>query len=114
MPTDSKATHHHHIRKRIHKKHESFPHDDKTRRIFDKLIYIAVVIGPLLNITQLLKIWLEKNADGISLIAWSGYIGLAIVWCIYGILHKEKPIYLMNGVLIIINSIIVTGTLIYR
>ena len=113
MADHTEGLHHYHIRKRIHQKHEAYPHPDKLKRIFDKIIYGAVIIGPIMNLPQLLKIWVYKNAAGVSFVSWISFSIISVIWLIYGLLHKEKPIIIMNSSLMIIQAFIAVGALIY-
>ena len=113
MTLQSQALHHQHIRKRIYKNHEEFPHPDKVKRFFDRLIYFAVFAMPIMNIPQLLEIWLNKSAKGVSLVSWIGFAFLSSIWFVYGLLHKEKPIIFMNGSLIFLQLAIVIGIVLY-
>jgi MtN3 and saliva related transmembrane protein len=106
--------HHFHLRKRIHKKKEKFPSSNKTKRLFDIIIPVVVFFGPLSNLPQLLDIWIQKNASAVSLLSWLGFIVVAIVWLIYGIIHEEKPIITMNIGLIATEVLIIIGILLYR
>jgi uncharacterized protein with PQ loop repeat len=107
------AFHHLHKRKRLHKKLEPYPHPDRVKNFFDKLIYVVSIMVPAVTAIQAWKIWEEKNADGVSVIAFVGYIIGNIVWVIYGMLHKDAPIVLMYVLLFFLNAIIVVGTLIF-
>jgi|TARA_Y100000034_G_scaffold33959_1_gene41619 MtN3 and saliva related transmembrane protein len=113
MSNSNLGMQHFHLRKRIHQKKEKYPHPKKSKRIVDKAIYFVAIIGPLMNIPQLMKIWVDKNATGISIISWVGFALTAFVWLIYGILHKEKPIILANIMYIILQIGIIVGALIY-
>ena len=81
--------------------------------MLDKSIYTVSVIGLAMTIPQITKIWIEQNASGVSLIAWSTYVFTAFVWLMYGIAHKEKPIILTNIAWIFVNVIIVIGIIMY-
>lgn len=105
--------HHFHRRKRIHQKHEPYPHPNKWKRLMDRLIYIVGIFGPIMTIPQLMKIWIEKNAVGVSPISWGSYLVIAMFWVIYGIIHEEKPIILTYTVWIVLDIFIVIGTLMY-
>ncbi len=70
-------------------------------------------MGPIVTIHQIYKIWIEKNATGVSPIAWGTYLFIAIFWVIYGIAHREKPIIFIFSVWIVLDILIVLGTLIY-
>jgi MtN3 and saliva related transmembrane protein len=114
MPFNNSGLFHFHLRKRIHQKKEKFPSTNKLKKLFDIIISIVVIVGPLSNIPQLLEIWIQKNASGVSLLSWLGFLIVAMVWLIYGIIHKEKPIIIMNIGLILTELLIVIGILLYR
>lgn len=107
------ALHHLLIRKRIHKNFEEFPHTNKTKRIFDHLIYLAVFVWPIMNIPQLYTVWIEKETAGVNVISWFSFAVVSCLWFVYGILHKEKPIILMNFILILFQLAVAIGVLIY-
>ena len=105
----------HHLdkRKRIHQKHESYPHPNKWKRLIDRIVYIAAIIGPLFGLPQVIKIWVEKSTAGVSILTWAALIPYQAVWLLYGIIHKEKPIILVNILWIIIEAFVVAGMLIH-
>ena len=102
--------HHYHKRKRLC---EKYPHSNKWFRLMDKLIYIAAISGPLMTLPQVLKIWVEQNPSGVSIISWLAYLIGGIFWLIYGFMHDEKPIIVANLLWIISTSLIIAGVLIY-
>ena len=112
MP-QSKVLHHVHLRKRIHQKHEKYPHPDKWKRFFDKAVLIVGIITVILTMPQVFKIFIEKTAAGVSLISWTTFTIAAMFWLAYGILHKEKPIIITYIGYFIQNFIIVIGVIIY-
>jgi len=79
----------------------------------DSIIYIVAVAGPLIAIPQIFKIFIDKNASGVSGITWSAFLIGAFFWLVYGIMHKEKPIIVTNLIWILMTAIIVFGTFIY-
>ena len=105
--------HHLHKRKRIYQKHEPYPHPDKLKRYYDKFMFFIAFLCPLINLPQLFDIWLEKNASGVSFASWTGFSIISVVWLFYGILHRSKPIIVMNFFLVIIQSLIAFGTFLY-
>jgi uncharacterized protein with PQ loop repeat len=105
--------HHIHKRKRIHRKHEPYPHPKKWIRWLDKIVLFIAIVGPIANIPQIMKIYIEGNISGLSLPTWISYLVMAIPWLVYGFVHREKPIivtYILWG---ITNLIIVIGIIIY-
>ena len=113
MVYDSHGLHHFHRRKRIHQKHEKYPHPNKWKGIMDKLIFVVGVAGPIVTLPQILKIWIEQNATGVSVVSWIAYLILATFWLIYGIMHKEKPIIVAYTGWIIAELLVIIGTFIY-
>ena len=107
------AIHHLHKRKRIHEGHEVYPSREKWKRFLDKLVYVVGIFGPLLTIPQILKIWVNQSAGGVSIISWTAYFFGAIILLLYGIAHKEKPLIIMYSLWIVVDIIIVVGILIY-
>jgi len=109
----TKAIYHLHTRKRMSKKKEPYPSDNFWKKILDVLVYVVGILGPIFTIPQILKIWLEKSAQGISSITWVAYLFGAIILLIYGIVHKEKPLIIMYVLWIIIYVILIVGIIIY-
>lgn len=81
--------------------------------MFEKIIYVGAFVGPVMTIPQVAKIWVDKSANGVSVITWVGYLGGAVLWIIYGLLHKEKLIVATNISSGLLALIIVVGVLIY-
>jgi len=100
-----------HQRKRVHLKKEKYPHPNKFKRYLDIIAYIAAILGPLIAIPQLWKIWYSQNALGVSILTWSGYMVGGIFWLLYGVAHKEKPIIIMNLLWFVLSLIIILGIL---
>jgi len=109
----TEGLHHAHKRKRIHQKKELYPHPNKWKRILDKIIYIVGIMGPIMTIPQVLRIWIEKNAAGVTIITWFSWLIIGIFWLTYGIVHKEKPIILVYSSWIIIHTLVVIGASMY-
>lgn len=89
----------------------AFPETWKT--FFDRSIYVIGVIGPAMTIPQLLKICIEQNAAGVSLIMWVTYLFIAIFWIIYGVIHKVKAIVFSYIIWIILDILIIAGIIWY-
>lgn len=113
MPDHTKGLHHHHIRKRIHHKYEEYPHPHKFKRFIDRAIYVVGIVGPLMTIPQIVKIWVYQNASGVSLASWIAFSITSSFWLMYGIVHKEKPIIITYALWVLLKISIVIGILLY-
>ncbi|OGG93944.1 hypothetical protein A2609_02240 [Candidatus Kaiserbacteria bacterium RIFOXYD1_FULL_47_14] len=105
----------HHLRKRarIMKGLEPFPAVGIWKRYFDYLMYGVGIFAPIVLLPQILEIYTTKNSAGLSLLTWSLFILLNILWTIYGLLHKDIHILFANAFMILFNSVVVVGILLY-
>jgi len=71
------ALFHLHKRKRFHLNLEPFPHPKKWKKILDKIIYAAGIAASLLVIPQVVKIWFNQDASGVSAFSWTGFTLMA-------------------------------------
>ena len=99
----SDAIHHRHIRERIYKNLEPFPHPDTFKRVLDSLVYVAGIVGPLFALPQIYTIYIYKNAAGVSALSWGVFALFNIIWILYGIVHKERVIAVFLMIFIIFN-----------
>ena len=113
MPPSGLGLHHFHRRIRIHQKHEPYPHPDKWINFMDKAVYVVGFIVPLMTLPQIIKIWFEKDASGVSIVSWTGFLLYAIFWLIYGIMHREKPIIFAYILWVTLQAFVVVGIIIY-
>jgi len=113
MANQGYGFHHLHRRKRIHQQHEPYPHPNKWKRFLDKIIFVVGVIGPLMVLPQVLKIWIQKDASGVSLISWASFLFFDTIWITYGVVHRVYPIIVAYTIWIILEIVIVIGILRY-
>jgi len=105
--------HHLSLRKRMYQNLEQYPNPDKFKNFFDRFIYFVGIINPLMTLPQIWQIWYYKVGTGVSPISWFAYAFTGIVWVIYGIIHKEKPLIILNGIMIVFDIAIAVGAIIY-
>lgn len=82
-------------------------------KFLDTLVYVGAFLTPIVTLPQVLKIYSEKNASGVSIWSWVGYCFASVIWLLYGFAHKENPIIFSNFPLFILNIIIVIGIILY-
>ena len=87
--------------------------ENKFKKAYDKFIYIIVILCPIVNLPQLLRIWINKSAEDVSLLSWISFTIISITWFIQGILHKKRPIIIMNFFLVIVQALIALGAFLY-
>lgn len=96
------------------KKHRTLTVKKTKRSLFvDRATYVVAVLEPLVTVPQVVIIFVNKTAAGVSLATWVGYELLTMVWIWYGIVHKDRLILLYQGLFLIIQTGVIIGGLIY-
>lgn len=98
--------HHAHKRKRV-------DGADKWKVFMDKAIYPVSLAGIVMTFPQIAKIWLDKDASGLSLVSWVAYLAITLFWLAYGVLHRERPIIFSSAIWIALYAVIISGIIIY-
>jgi uncharacterized protein with PQ loop repeat len=80
---------------------------------FDYLIYVAAVGAPIALFPQVLNIFITHDVSSLSLPTWALLGVFNILWIIYGLAHRDAPIYFTNFLLALLNGAVVIGILMY-
>ncbi|WP_298855233.1 SemiSWEET transporter [uncultured Ruegeria sp.] len=82
---------------------------------FEGFMVFIGVVGPFATLPQLVKLYFthSQHATGQSLLSWSLYAGLSMLWFFYGLVVGKLPIYVGNGISMILNLLMVIGILIH-
>jgi len=86
----------------------------KVRSWFDYFMYGIAMATPLVLLPQVFKLFSDKNVVGLSIDTWFLLGCLNMFWIVYGLVHREPPIYIGNFLVGILNFIIVYGIILYR
>lgn len=82
--------------------------------ILEKCTIAAGIVGPLMVIPQILKIFTFHNATGVSALSWLAFGILDIPFIIYGAAHKDKPIVITYILWSIANFMFAAGAILYK
>jgi uncharacterized protein with PQ loop repeat len=78
----------------------------------DRLVTAVAFAGPLTSLPQIYEIWfVDKSAQGVSIITWTLFIVMAAIWLCYGIAHRQKPIIISNALWIVAQALVVLGAI---
>ena len=80
-----------------------------TKRLLGGLSIFTMV----LTVPEVLTIWIDHRAAGISMLSWGAYLFSAFVWLWYGFQKRDKNIYLPCIGWIMLDSAVIVGALIY-
>lgn len=85
----------------------------KRRTFFDKLTSVAAFIYPLSGLPQAILVS-RGSTEGVSLLSWMAFAGFSILFLVYGLMHKIKPIIITNVLWLFIDAFIICGTLAHK
>jgi uncharacterized protein with PQ loop repeat len=76
------------------------------KKNMDRIAYPIAILGPLSSFDQVLSIWQEKSAAGVSVLVWTVLLCTSSFWILYGIIHREKIILFGHLVWFVLSAII--------
>ena len=100
-------------KQKISERYKSKRRLNKWEKFVYRAVYFVGVFGLIMTTPQILKIWVEKNAAGVSVISWSAYLFVAIFWIIYGIVDRDRPIIFIYSMWVVLDIFIVVGIIMY-
>ena len=83
-------------------------------RMISRLLGISSFGTMLMTIPQVLKVWLDHQAAGVSLISWCAYLLSALLWFWYGLRRHSPNIYLACIGWMTLDAAVIIGVLMYR
>jgi MtN3 and saliva related transmembrane protein len=92
-----------HLHHRLTKKQKQF------RSNIDKLCIIAAVFMPLTTLPQIFKLYSTQEAGDLSLAMWVLYCIGVIPFLLYGIIHKEKQLIILNVMWLTVQMVMIYG-----
>ena len=67
----------------------------------------------LMTIPQVLTIWINHQAAGVSVVSWGAYLISAILWFWYGLQKGDRNIYLPCVGWVGLDTAVIVGALVY-
>ena len=87
----------------------TFLQEKMMRRLLGSLSIFTM----LMTIPQVLTIWVGHQAAGVSLLSWSAYLISAVLWLWYGIMKRDRNIYLPCVGWIALDGAVIVGVLVH-
>ena len=85
----------------------------QQKSLIKRSVLVIAVIEPLMTLPQVYQIWILKKAEGVSGLTWGLYLIAAVIWLLYGLQLKDKPIIISSVLWLFFESAVVIGTIIY-
>ncbi len=72
---------------------------------------LAAIAYPLSSLPQVIDVF-RGESEGVSILSWSMFAFFSLLFIIYGLIHKVKPMVVTNALWFVAQSLIVIGVLI--
>jgi uncharacterized protein with PQ loop repeat len=82
--------------------------------VLERILGAVSILTMLSTIPQVLAVWTEPGASGVSLVSWVAYLVGACLWFIHGLQKRDKSIYLACVGWILLDAGVVVGVLLHR
>lgn len=82
-------------------------------KVMRRLLGSLSIFTMLMTIPQVLTIWVGHQAAGVSLLSWSAYLISAVFWFWYGIMRRDRNIYLPCVGWITLDGAVIVGVLVH-
>lgn len=90
-----------------HSIHHKITRKEATKTV-DLMAYVVGVGGNLAVVPQIVKAW-ESDAPGLAVTTWILFTAIGVLWLVYAILHKQKPLIAAQLAGITANLLVVSG-----
>lgn len=84
-----------------------------VKTAIDRLCYVASVFMPATAIPQIYQLYSTQDVSGLSLLMWVLYFVGIIPFLLFGIVHKEKQLIVLNVLWLIATVMMVVGILLF-
>lgn len=88
-------------------------HKQDKNPALDKIVYLAAFLYPVTALPQVIKIFSTQSATDLSLASWIMYCAFELIFVIYGIKNKLKPIAIQSILWLLIYALIILGIILY-
>ncbi len=86
----------------------------KEKKQIDWLMWVAGLVGPISTLPQVYVIYTNESAVDISLLSWLLYSATTVVFLLYSIIHKLKPLIINSILWMLADVAVIAGILIYE
>jgi uncharacterized protein with PQ loop repeat len=93
-----------HVHKRKHENEPAKKEPTVLMGILDKIAYPVAIVVPLSSLDQVIRMWVEKSAVGVSPILWIMLFLTSMFWITYASVHKVRVILVGHLVWFVLSS----------
>ena len=96
---------HHRVRLHLDKKFE--------RKLIRRSALAMSLAEQAMTMPQVYQIWVKHQVAGVSFATWFTWTIAALVWLLYGLQIKDKPLIISSSLWFVIEGIVTLGIIVY-
>jgi uncharacterized protein with PQ loop repeat len=77
----------------------------------DRVVVLIGVLYPFAMAPQLYNVWALHRTAGLSGVTYCIGLAMALAWTVYGLVHREKAIWMLNTIWVGVHSAMIAGLL---
>jgi len=78
-----------------------------------RAVFVVAIIEPLCALPQLYEIYTSRSAGSVSLLSWILFTFTGIIWLLYGLSIKDKPLTITSAMNVAVELMVIVAILIY-
>ncbi|MCA9331823.1 hypothetical protein KC968_02675 [Candidatus Saccharibacteria bacterium] len=87
---------------------------NKQRKILIRRSVLAMaIIEPIMTLPQVFEVWIDKEVAGVSGTTWGFYVFASVVWLMYGLQLKDKPLIISSTLWVVTEAAVFIGVVLY-
>lgn len=79
----------------------------------DKAMLVVAIVHPLSALPQVFDIYSNQSAENVSLVTWVSFMLIGIIYTIYAVIHRLKPMIISQILWYAVDLSIIIGILMY-
>lgn len=91
------------------------PHVERAEAAIEPHVNRAVMtlglMYPLAMAPQLYNVWALHRTAGLSGVTSGMGLAMALTWTVYGLIHRERAIWVLNAIWVVVHTAMVAGLL---
>jgi len=85
----------------------------KNNKLIYRAVFVVAIIEPLCALPQLYEIYTNRSAGSVSLLSWILFTFTGIIWLLYGMSIKDKPLTITSAMNVAVELLVIAAILIY-
>jgi uncharacterized protein with PQ loop repeat len=88
-------------------------HESHSETMLKRVLGSMSIFTLLMTVPQVWTIWVNHQAAGVSIISWSAYLLSAMLWFWYGLMKRDKNIYLPCVGWVGLDAAVIVGVIVH-